>query len=212
MAIEVQATDLCERAPSGEFRPVRAYAADAPQPVEDTVLVGRVLDGDTEAYGELVERHLRRAFSVAHRLLGHREDAEDLVQETFLVALARIDTFDLGRSFGPWFYRILVNRGLNARKARSLRYTVDVPDTAAASGPLPDRAAERAELRARVEVAMAELPERQRVALELFEVEGFSGAEIAEILEIPAGTVRWHLHQARQKLRVALDIYKRQEA
>jgi RNA polymerase sigma-70 factor, ECF subfamily len=209
------ATELQRRVPRPKLQavePVSKPAQPVPPPLEDTALVGRVRAGDTDAYGELVERHLRRAFSVAYRLLGHREDAEDLVQETFLVALARIDTFDLGRSFGPWFYRILVNRGLNARKARAIRQTVDVPDHAASSGPLPDRSAERAELRARVKLAMAELPERQRVALELFEVEGFSGAEIAEILEIPAGTVRWHLHQARQKLRLALDVYKRQEA
>jgi RNA polymerase sigma-70 factor, ECF subfamily len=150
---------------------------------------------------------MRRAFSIAYRLLGHREDAEDLVQDAFLQALERIDSFDTSRSFGPWFYRILVNRGLNQRKARSVRQAELLPLDLASGDPLPDRAAEQTELRARLRAALDELPEKQRVAVQLFEIEGFSGSEIAEILGIPAGTVRYHLHQARHTLRDALEVY-----
>jgi RNA polymerase sigma-70 factor, ECF subfamily len=178
----------------------------------DSELVELVRAGDSRAYDELVNRHMRRAFSVAYRLLGHREDAEDLVQDAFLAALEKIDTFQAGRGFGPWFYRILVNRGLNSRKSRSIRKTEELPVELTSVGPLPDRAAEQSELRGRLDAAMAQLPEKQRAAVQLFELEGFSGAEIAEILEIPAGTVRYHLHQARQSLRDALKIYHRKEA
>ncbi len=150
---------------------------------------------------------MRRAFSIAYRLLGHRQDAEDLVQDAFLAALERIDSFQSGRSFAPWLARIVVNRGLNARKARALRHTEAIPDDVAALSTLPDRAAEQAEIRARCRAALNALPEQQRIITELFELEGFTGAEIAEVLEIPAGTVRWQLHEARKALRGALALY-----
>ena len=91
------------------------------------------------AYDQLVQRHMRSAFSIAYRLLGQREDAEDLVQDAFMVALEKIDTFREGHRFAPWFFRILVNRGLNARKSRALRTTHDIPDAAAARGASPER-------------------------------------------------------------------------
>jgi RNA polymerase sigma-70 factor, ECF subfamily len=191
----------------------RRSASEPPRfdELDDTGLVELVRDGDSRAFGVLVQRHMRRAFRVAYRVLGHREDAEDLVQDAFIAALEGIDTFQQGRSFGPWFYRIVVNRGLNARKARSIRTTEQLPIDVASAEPLPDRAAEQSELRVRLRDALGELPEKQRVATELFELEGFSGAEIAEILEIPAGTVRWHLHQARQALRSSMEVYQRKE-
>lgn len=180
-----------------------------PTAEEESALVERVRGGDTAAFDLLVTRHLKRAFAVAYRLLGQREDAEDLVQDAFLTALEKIDTFQSGRSFGPWFFRILVNRGLNARKARSLRRTDAIPAEAAAAGVSPLREAEQAELRDSLSVAMAGLPERQRTIVRLFELEGFTSMEIAEILELSDGTVRWHLHQARQRLREALAPFAR---
>lgn len=123
--------------------------------------------------------------------------------------LRKIDQYQRGRPFAPWFFRLLVNRGLNARKARALRATDPVPADAPADGASPERQAERAELRGRLARAMDALPERQRVVVELFELEGFSGAEIAAILEISPGTVRWHLHEARAALRHALAVYDR---
>jgi RNA polymerase sigma-70 factor, ECF subfamily len=191
------------------FGQAPAKVAEPLDEVDDSRLVERVREGDSRAFDVLVTRHMRRAFSVAYRVLGHREDAEDLVQDAFVAALERLDTFDTSRTFGPWFYRIVVNRGLNARKARSVRKTEELPMEVVSAEVLPDRAAERAELHARLRAALAELPEKQRAAIQLFELEGFSGAEIADILEIPAGTVRWYLHQAKQALRGALDVYQR---
>lgn len=178
-------------------------------PDDEAELVERVRGGDGRAFDTLVTRYMRRAFSVAFRVLGQREDAEDLVQDTFLVVLQRIDTFEPGRAFAPWFFRILVNRGLNARKARALRAVDEIPETASSAGPSPEREAERAELRDRLHTALAALPERQRLVVELFELEGFPGPEIAEILEISDGTVRWHLHEARKALRKTLAPYER---
>jgi len=158
--------------------------------------------GDTEAFDLLVRRYMRQAFAVAYRVLGHHEDAEDVVQEAFLAALASIRTFDTSRRFGPWLYRIVVTRGLNFRKARSRRTTEALEDAGVASGaPGPAADAEQAGLRATVAAALARLPERQRMVVQLFELDGFSGAEIATMLGISPGTVRWYLHEARQALR-----------
>lgn len=172
--------------------------------VDETRLVVAVRRGDAAAFDALVRRYLRRAHAVAYRLLQHREDAEDLVQDAFMTALEKIDTFQTGRPFGPWFFRILTNRGQNLRAARARRATLPLPAETETPAPSPVDDAERAELRAWLDDALARLPERQRLIVQFFELDGLSGAEIAEILEIPPATVRWNLHQARKKLRTAL--------
>ncbi len=176
----------------------------APDPAPDARLVERVRAGDAEAYGELVRRHMRRAFSIAYRILEHREDAEDVVQEAFLRALERFGSLEPRRPFAPWMYRIVVNGALNYRRARSVRRTEAIPEDVRADGTPPDGAAERAELRRRLKQATASLPERQRTIVQLVELEGFTSAEAAEIMGLSDGTVRWHLHQARRTLREAL--------
>src|SRR4029077_16370696 len=107
------------------------------------------------AFDLLVRRYMRSAFAVAYRVVGHREDAEDVVQEAFLAALANNRTFDPARRFGPWFYRIVVTRGLNFRKSRSRRTTEALEDASVASGaPGPAAAAEYAGLQATVAAAL----------------------------------------------------------
>lgn len=182
-----------------------AVATDDPL---DVALVERVRGGESAAFDELVSRHTERAFRIAFRVMRHREDAEDLVQDAWIAALRGIDDYDLARPFAPWFNRILVNRGLNARKRRTLRETDSLPEIAA-SRHSPERDSERAELRRRVAAALDALPERQQVIVRLFELEGFSAVEIGEMLELADGTVRWHLHQARKLLRESLGAYRR---
>jgi RNA polymerase sigma-70 factor (ECF subfamily) len=170
----------------------------------EPALLALVRQRDASAFDELVRRYLRRAFAVAYHVMHHREDAEDLVQETFITVLEQIDRFDTERAFAPWFFRILVNRGLNARKSRTVRQTEQVPaDAAGGEGP-PDGVAERRELAERVRAAVDQLPERQRLILRLSELEGFTSVEIADILDLSQGTVRWYLHEARNTLRVTL--------
>jgi RNA polymerase sigma-70 factor, ECF subfamily len=190
--------------------PSPAGNAPAGEPTDEE-LVERVRVGDQDAFSALVARHMERAFRIAFRLMGHREDAEDLVQESFLAVLEKIDTFESGRPFTPWFNRIVVNRGLNAREARSVRRMEQIPESAAAEGNSPALHAERVDLRERIDAAIAALPDRQRAIVQLFELEGFTGAEIAEMLGISAGTVRWHLHEAKRTLREALAPLERKE-
>jgi RNA polymerase sigma-70 factor (ECF subfamily) len=167
---------------------------------EESALVERVQGGDSAAFDVLVRRYIRRAFTVAFRLLSHREDAEDLVQETFMILLRQIDSFELGRPFGPWMYRVLINRGLNARKARALRRTEALPDDVV-GGERTDLAAERAEVRARFRSALDALPPRQRIVIELIELDGCTRGEVADALAISEATVRWHVHDAWRTLR-----------
>jgi RNA polymerase sigma-70 factor, ECF subfamily len=171
---------------------------------QDTLLVERVLRGDAAAYGELVVRHMRRAFSIAYRILEHREDAEDVVQDSFLRALERFDTLERSRPFHPWFYRIVVNQALNFRRSRSRRATEALPATLTADTVSPASATEQSALRERLRRALHELPQRQRTIIQLADMEGFNSTEIAGILDISSGTVRWHLHEARRALRTVL--------
>lgn len=184
--------------------PYGEQPAASDEAVDETGLVEAVRRGDAAAFDMLVRRYLRRAYTVAYRLLEQKEDAEDLVQEVFMTVLEKIETFQPGRPFGPWFFRILTNRGHNLRARRARRATLPLPAEAEATSPSPADDAARAELRAWLDDALARLPERQRLIVQLFEVDGFSGAEIAEMLDMPPATVRWNLHQARKKLRTAL--------
>jgi RNA polymerase sigma-70 factor, ECF subfamily len=182
-----------------------AEAAPEPPDPREAAAIARVQSGDTEAFDLIVRRYMRTAYAVAFRLLGHREDAEDVVQEAFLAALANIRTFDTSRKFGPWLYRIVVTRGLNFRKSRSRRATEPLEDAGVASGDAgPAAAAEHAGLKDTVATALDRLPERQRMVVQLFELDGFSGAEIAAMLGLSPGTVRWYLYEARQSLRRTL--------
>ena len=176
---------------------------------EDQELVERVKRGDANAYDALVRRHLARATSIARRLLGNVEDAEDLVQEAFMRALDHLGSFDSTRSFAPWFYKLLINTGLNARKARALRAAEPEQGEAPSRGASPLELTERQEIRERFAAALAALPPRQRLVVSMFEVDGLSTTEIAHSLGITAETVRWHNHQARQSLRAALASLRR---
>jgi RNA polymerase sigma-70 factor, ECF subfamily len=190
--------------PESPDPPVAREAPEPPDPNE-AAAISRVQAGDAEAFDLIVRRYMRPAYAVAFRVLGHREDAEDVVQEAFLAALAGIRTFDTTRRFGPWLYRIVVTRGLNFRKSRSRRAADLLEDGGVASrDPGPATAAEQAGLREMVTTALARLPERQRMVVQLFELDGFSGAEIAAMLGVSPGTVRWYLHEARQALRPML--------
>jgi RNA polymerase sigma-70 factor, ECF subfamily len=185
----------------GHPSPAPAAPPDPPD-AHEAAAIARVQEGDTAAFDLLVRRYMRPAFSVAYRVLGHREDAEDVVQEAFLAALAAIRTFDTSRKFGPWLYRIVVTRGLNFRKSRSRRVTEPIEHAGvASSAPGPAVDAERAGLQATVAAALGQLPERHRMIVQLFELDGFSGAEIAAMLGLSPGTVRWYLHEARHALR-----------
>jgi len=179
----------------------RAAARD-----RDAALVERVRAGDAKAFDALVQAYMRQAFQLAYRVVGHREDAEDLVQEAFLAAYQYLDSYDATRPFGPWLMRIVLNRGSNLRRSRARRETE--PETDAVS-PAPSalEESERAEAREQLSRAMDMLSERQRMIVTLFDVDGLTSTEIGEMIDLSPGTVRWHLHEARRTLRSALSRF-----
>jgi RNA polymerase sigma-70 factor, ECF subfamily len=175
--------------------------------VDEAGLVVRVQQGDTEAYAGLVRRHLPRGYRIAWRLLRHREDAEDAVQDAFLRALERIDQCDPERPFGPWFFRIVVTTAINRQRAARRRETEELTETEVSDVVGPADSATLAVLRDEVDAAMATLPPVQRQLIALVTFEEFTPTEAAQLLEIPAGTARWHLHEARKALRTQLQAW-----
>jgi RNA polymerase sigma-70 factor (ECF subfamily) len=177
----------------------------------DAALVRRARDGDTTAFDELVKAYMRQVFHVAYRVVGHREDAEDLVQDCFIAAYQYLDSFDESRPFGPWITRIVLNRGSNLRRSRARRATEPEMDVVSTAPSALDEAT-WTEAREKLDEVMATLNERQRVIVTLFDVDGLTSAEIGERLELAAGTVRWHLHEARRALRTALQRFFEDDA
>jgi RNA polymerase sigma-70 factor, ECF subfamily len=144
-------------------------------------------------------------------VVGHREDAEDLVQECFLAAYQYLDSFDVERPFGPWITRIVLNRGANLRRARARRATEPETDSVSPAPSALDEAT-RTEAHEKLEEALATLNERQRMIVIMFDVDGMTSTEIGERLELAPGTVRWHLHEARRELRRALERFIEDDA
>jgi RNA polymerase sigma-70 factor (ECF subfamily) len=176
-------------------------------------LVLRAQSGDRQAFGELLKRHMRRAYFAALGLTGSHEDALDLSQEAFVRAYRARASLDPDRPFYPWLYQIvrrLCFNFLRDRKARRRRLEEATPWLAdevrgRARASDPGHSAERAELRARLEAAIERLPEREREVLVLKEFEGLRYREIAQLLEIPIGTVMSRLYTARKNLARMLE-------
>jgi RNA polymerase sigma-70 factor, ECF subfamily len=171
---------------------------------DERELLSRVQAGDAAAFDQLVRRNLPRARLMAGRLMQNPEDADDLVQDAFLRALERIGTFDISRPFEPWFTRILVNRARDLHRKQRVRGTEFHDPETIPGGARPDKEVERSELRSSLAEALESLPERQRLIVTLFDIDGRSTEEIAGMFNVSQVTIRWHLHQARRALRAVL--------
>lgn len=180
---------------------------------EETALVDRVRGGDSEAFGSLVERYMRRAYHVALGLVGSHEDALDLSQDAFVRAFRARRTLQSGRLFYPWYYQILRrlcfnflrDRGLRRGKLESASPWIVENAAYKAAGQRPDQAIETAALRQQLSQAIAALPEHEREVFILREFEGLPYREIAELAEIPIGTVMSRLYSARRRLMNRLE-------
>jgi len=179
---------------------------------EDARLVGAARDGDREAFARLFEKYRGPAYHIAYRLMSRRADALDVVQEAFTKAFAALESFRGGASFKTWFFRIVTNCSLDLRRSRSVRRAASLDAEAAAPLPSnrsdadePHHVAERHELKARIDDALAAIPETNRTAFVLFAIEGISYKDIAEILNISIGTVMSRIFYARQKLQRILS-------
>ncbi len=180
--------------------------------IPDDVYVHKTVEGDVEAFNELVNRHHSKIYGLAYRMLGNSEDAQDATQETFLEAYKSIKSFRFQSQFGTWLYKV----GLNTcnqiiRKAKSRNRMMDAyTEEKSVRGmtetrEIPERLAIKAEQRELVQAAIDRLPPKQKEVVTLFYMQHLKYKEIAEILDCSIGTVASRLNKAMQNLKVKLE-------
>jgi RNA polymerase sigma-70 factor (ECF subfamily) len=174
--------------------------------LQDAADITRFLDGDQESFGMLMKRYQQRAYAVALGLTGNHDDAMDAVQKAFLRIWRALPRFRRDQPFFPWLYRIVRNCALNQRRDEH-RHRGDVPldwvrQPDGRLSPLAETLA--ADLRERLWMGLEALPLEQREVFLLYHFQGLKYREIAELLDIPIGTVMSRLHSARLQLRKAL--------
>lgn len=184
----------------------------------DRELVERVQSGDVAAYDILVHRYRERLYSVVYNLTSNRDDALDLTQEAFIKAFQSINRFQGKSSFYTWIYRIAVNNTLShLKKYRNRKFlSFDNLDNEASQSDIfeviaaktkTEKATLMKELHEKLNEALQKLSLKHRSVVVLFEIEGMSHEQIAEILKCSVGTVRSRLHYAKQQLRLYLKDF-----
>ena len=181
----------------------------------DLAVVVRVKAGDHDAFRHLVERHSRSVFRLAYRLTGHEQDAEDVVQETFLKAFREIRRFEARSSFSTWLYRITVNCSHDLLRQRpragsrpslddpAVRVAAELADPSASANPLRELASRRID--ERVRTAMNELSDQERSAFVMRHFDGLSIEEIGRVLDLKTSAAKHSIFRAVHKLRRALE-------
>jgi len=184
---------------------------DAARKNEETTLIERSIAGDADAFQILMRRHMPRCFRIARQFGLSQEDAADAVQEAFISAFQALDKFNFSFRFSTWITRILLNKLSNWRRTlrRAQKYFTRPSDQGAhiefeSAEETPEQQLENRELRTALENAVSLLPEKWKRVFILFEIEGFKTREIANIINIPEGTVTSRLHHARLSLRKTL--------
>jgi RNA polymerase sigma-70 factor (ECF subfamily) len=201
--------------PAGAATAARSVASEDP----DAELVERWQAGDLRAFETLVRRHERRVFRLLMRMLGNREDAEDAAQEAFLSLHRHGHRFRREALFSTFVYRVAANAALNRRRslgrARTREKELAVRQAGGTELPSaprdPEGAARGAEVQTHVQRALLELPQDLRAAVILYDIEGQSYRDIAEVLGIPEGTVKSRIHRARNALRELLAEFVRSD-
>jgi RNA polymerase sigma-70 factor, ECF subfamily len=186
---------------------------------EAAAVLARARQGDSEAFRALIERHSRSVFRLAFRMTGNEQDAEDVVQESFLRAYRQLGRFESRANFGTWLYRIVSNCSVDLMRAKQARHdrtrgesldeAVNVP---AANLPGPERLAHSAEIDRRVRMALEELSPLERAAFTLRHYEGRSIDEISAALGLGTSAAKHSVFRAVKKLRVALAPLRSQES
>ncbi len=175
-------------------------------------------NGDLAAFEVLVERYQRRANAVAYRLLSNVDDAMEVVQDSFVKAFENLQSLSDPQRFGPWLMRIVANQALNRRRARAVRKTTSLdyqPDDSERAAPVvadnrsvsPLEEVSAVELKAKIDDAIASLPEQQRQALVMFSIGKMPQKDVAKAMGCSAAAVKWHVFTARKKLKEILADY-----
>jgi len=181
---------------------------------DDAAAVAQTLAGDRDAFRVLVERHSRSIFRLAYRMTGNEQDAEEVVQETFLRAYRRLNKFESRANFGTWLYRIGVNTAIDYRRAHQRHLEGRKPLSAEgeevllalpAADPALDRTVFSSEVQRHVEKALAALSPGERAAFVLRHFEGMSIERIGRTLGLRSSAAKNSVFRAVRKLRRALE-------
>lgn len=187
---------------------------------DECELIERAKAGDGPAFDEMTKRYSEKAYSIAYQMLASPDDARDLVQDAFLEVFRTLERFNTQYRFSTWLYRILINKCINYRKRESRRRMLSlsdfwsrrdhdgqqpIPANFASTDVTPHEVLENKELRVSIIDALNSLSERHRTVVVLFDIEGLSHRQIAEILKCPEGTVMSRLHHGRLKLKHILS-------
>jgi RNA polymerase sigma-70 factor, ECF subfamily len=166
---------------------------------DDATLMRRHVEGDPDAFGEIVRRHRDRLWAVAIRTLGNPEDAADALQDALVNAFRRAGSFRAESAVTTWLHRIVVNACIDRVRRTAARPAVVLADDFDVASPAHDPGTQTA-LRLDVEAALATLPDEQRVPLVLVDMEGYPVSEVADMLGCPVGTVKSRCARARARL------------
>jgi RNA polymerase sigma-70 factor (ECF subfamily) len=169
----------------------------------DEDILGLVLEGDTEAFSILVKRHNGRVFRLGMSFFHDAEDAADFTQDVFVKAYTALGSFKGRSAFSTWLLRIAYNTAINAKQRRRENLALDEDDLLPGN-PGVDVDHEKAEVVAAVRAAMAELPPKQAICIELYFYYNLKYSEISEVTGIPVNTIKSHVFRAKKILRERL--------
>lgn len=173
---------------------------------DDAQLIEQTLQGRSVAFGELVRKYQDRLYNTVVHVVGGSDDALDVVQEAFVQAFVKLESFQQTSAFYTWLYRIAFNVAASHRRRRKATISIEYARDLAGDEPVdrnlgPEERLELLERCQQVQEAVAALSEEHRTVLVLREIDGCCYETIAEILQLPIGTVRSRLHRARLQLR-----------
>jgi RNA polymerase sigma-70 factor, ECF subfamily len=187
--------------------------------IEAAAVLARARQGDSEAFRALVERHSRSVFRLAYRMTGNEQDAEDVVQESFLRAYRQLGRFESRANFGTWLYRITANCSVDLMRSKQARHDQtrkdsldDAMELSSPNEASPERLAESAQINQRVQDALAGLSPLERAAFTLRHYEGRSIDEISKTLGLGTSAAKHSVFRAVKKLRLALAPLRSQES
>ena len=228
--MEPQATPEPLRAPAAENSgsdkdltlPAEAPTVASSDGPSDGSLVEAVLAGRRRAFDDLVRRYQRQAVAVSYRLLGNSHDAQEVTQDAFIKAFSSLATLQKPEAFGGWLMRIVSNLSLNYRRSRKTRSQLPLDDLlgptessqqAQSAGGSSDWMSQRGdpvhllaseEMGRKLQAALSQLPEKQRLAITMFTIEEMPQKQVAEALNCSVEAVKWHVFQGRKKLKELL--------
>jgi len=177
--------------------------------------IKQVLKGDQNAFADIVSLYQHKLYQVCYRMLGNKQESEDIAQEAFVRAYMNLHTFDQKRKFSTWLYRIATNLCIDRIRKKKPDYYLDAEvagtegldmySQIAADEKLPEEQLEQMELQDRIQYEIGRLPDKYRSVIVLKYIEELPLQEISEILDMPLGTVKTRIHRGREALRKQLN-------